>query len=159
MRFYGLPIIKNRGKIFIGKRFICCSDSRYNSIGLIQKVVIKSLRPNSVIKIGENTQISGCTISAASSIEIGNNVLVGSGVLITDGDSHPIDPNDRLKGGPGVVKGIKIHDNVFIGARAIILKGIEIGENSVIGAGSVVSKNIPANSLYAGNPCKFIKKL
>lgn len=52
-----------------------------------------------------------------------------------------------------------ICDNVFIGAKCIILKGVTIGENSVIGAGSVVTKNVPANQIWAGNPAKFIKNV
>lgn len=52
-----------------------------------------------------------------------------------------------------------IEDNVFIGARCIILKGVTIGENSIVGAGSVVTKSIPANEIWAGNPAKFIRKI
>ncbi len=54
---------------------------------------------------------------------------------------------------------IVIGDNVFIGTKTIILPGVTIGNNVVIGAGSVVSKNIPNNSVYAGNPIKFIKNI
>ena len=33
----------------------------------------------------------------------------------------------------------------------------EIGENAVIGAGSLVLHSVPPNTVYAGNPAKFIK--
>ena len=51
-----------------------------------------------------------------------------------------------------------IKENVWIGARAIILPGVTIEANSIIGAGSVVTKNIPLNSICAGNPAKLISK-
>lgn len=51
---------------------------------------------------------------------------------------------------------IIVHDNVFIGMKAIILKGVEIGENSIVGAGAVVTKSVPANSIVGGNPAKLI---
>lgn len=49
----------------------------------------------SKIQIGNNVGISGSTINATKSITIGNNVLIGSGCLITDTDSHPLHYEDR----------------------------------------------------------------
>jgi acetyltransferase-like isoleucine patch superfamily enzyme len=54
---------------------------------------------------------------------------------------------------------IVIEDNVFVGARAVILNGTRIGKNSIIGAGSIVTHDIPENSVAAGNPCKVIMTL
>lgn len=54
---------------------------------------------------------------------------------------------------------VVIEDNVFIGARSIILKGVTIGENSIVGAGSVVTRSIPSNQIWGGNPAKFIRNL
>lgn len=45
---------------------------------------------------------------------------------------------------------------VLSGWDATLCRGVEIGENSIVGAGSVVTKSIPANSVYAGNPARFI---
>jgi maltose O-acetyltransferase len=54
-------------------------------------------------------------------------------------------------------KKVIIDDDVWIGARVIILPGVKIGRGSVIGAGSVVSKSIPEYSVAVGNPCKVVK--
>ena len=51
---------------------------------------------------------------------------------------------------------IRILDNCFIGARAIILPGVTIGPNSVVGAGAVVTKDVPPGEVHAGNPARFI---
>ena len=47
---------------------------------------------------------------------------------------------------------VSIGDNVFIGARSIVLQGVSIGDGAVIGAGSVVVSDVPANTVAAGNP-------
>jgi len=159
-RFLHMPIIQKHqsAKIIIGKKFTACSNPRKNSIGVFQKVIIKALSPNSIIKFGTNLGVSGATISGEN-ITIGNNVLIGSGVLITDSDAHPIHPKLRNDHRFIKTKRIIIEDDVFIGARSIILKGVTIGEGSVIGAGSVVSKDIPKMSIAAGNPAKVIKAI
>ena len=56
-------------------------------------------------------------------------------------------------------KPITICDDVFIGARSIIIKGVIIGQGAIIGAWSVVSKDVPPNAVYAGNPAKFYRVL
>lgn len=37
-----------------------------------------------------------------------------------------------------------------------ILPGVEIGPNAIVGAGSIVTKKVPPDTVYAGNPAKFI---
>lgn len=149
------------GKIKIGKNFHCANTPQYNSIGTIQPCVFNYSKPNSIIEIGDNVGISGSTINATTKITIGDNVLIGSGCLITDTDSHPLHWEDRLKNDDSKTKSkpIVIEDNVFIGARSIVLKGVTIGFGSVIGAGSVVTQSIPPNVVACGNPAKIIKKI
>ena len=93
---------------------------------------------------------------AAEKIQIGDACMIAHGVYISDADWHGI--YDRAQP-VGITKPIHIKDNVWIGDSAIICKGVTIGKNSIIGAGSVVTKDIPENSIYAGNPAKFIKNL
>jgi len=159
-RFWGLPIIQKNKKanIKIGEKFVACSSPYKNSIGVFQKVIIKALAPGAKIIIGNNVGISGATISG-SDIIIGDNVLIGSGVLITDTDAHAIDPEKRRINNPKDILSvpIKINNDVFIGARAIILKGVVIGEGSVVAAGAVVSKEVPPRCIVAGNPAKIVK--
>lgn len=158
-RFYGLPFISlaSRGtSIVIGRRFIACSDVKHNSLGVFQPVIIKTVAHGAKITIGDDVGISGCTISSTTSITIGNHVLLGSGCLVTDSDAHPIDPEERRQGGCGVSKPIIIEDDVFVGARVIILKGVTIGKGSVIGAGAVVAKSVPPFSIVVGNPARVV---
>ena len=60
--------------------------------------------------------------------------------------------------GNAYIAGRVLIDNFStIGSQAVVFPDIKIGKNCYIGAGSVVRTNIPDNSIYAGNPAKFIK--
>ena len=52
-----------------------------------------------------------------------------------------------------------IGNNVRIGAHAILLPGSKIGDGSSVGAGSVVTSEVPPNTIFAGNPARFIKNI
>jgi acetyltransferase-like isoleucine patch superfamily enzyme len=160
-RFWGLPLLSmHKGSnIFIGDNFVACSQASRNSIGINQKVTIKTTSTGARIFIGDNVGVSGCSISASESISIGNATLIGSGVLITDNDAHAVHPDRRKDNAFTLSRPVIIGNNVFIGARAIILKGVNIGDGSVIGAGSVVTHNIPAMSIAAGNPAVVIGRI
>lgn len=100
-------------------------------------------------------------ITAVNKIIIGDNLLTGRFVLITDNshgnffqDELTIRPSDR----PVVSKGsVVIGDNVWIGDKVSILPGVQIGEGCIIAANSVVTHDIPPFSMAAGNPARVIK--
>lgn len=47
---------------------------------------------------------------------------------------------------------VELGNNVFVGAKAVILPNIKIGDDVIIGAGSVVTKDVKSNSVVCGNP-------
>lgn len=118
-------------------------------------------RPGSSIKIGDNFYCGEfVNVRGQGPIEIGNDVLLSPYVGI-----FPV--NHQIKTGssaprniqPITALGIKISNNVWIGASATILDGVIIGENSIISSGSVVKGKIASDSLYGGVPAKFIKTI
>jgi Acetyltransferase (isoleucine patch superfamily) len=113
---------------------------------------------------GYDCEIYNCDIGAFTSIA--NNVVIG-------GSSHPMgwvsmspvfyDGRDSVRKKYATFqresdKKTKIGNDVWIGERAIIKQGITIGDGAVIGMGSIVTKDVPAYSIWAGNPAKFIRK-
>ena len=116
------------------------------------------------IIIGKNVSINyDCHVGCVNKIVIGNNVLIGSKVFITDHYHGKID-FESLKTPPSLRKVISkgpviIEDNVWIGEGVAIMPNVTIGENAIIGANAVVTKNIPSNAVVAGVPAVIIKLL
>ncbi len=54
---------------------------------------------------------------------------------------------------------VRVEENVWIGAGAILLPGVTVGKNSVIGAGSVVTRDIPPNVVALGTPCRVLREI
>jgi acetyltransferase-like isoleucine patch superfamily enzyme len=155
----GRPLFRIRGRgarITVGERFSALSKSNNNAIGVFQPVIITAWRDGSIVEIGDDVGMSGCSITAEEKITIGNRVKIGAGVLIMDTDAHPLTPGERETGILAQTAAVVIEDDVFIGARAIILKGVHIGRGAVIGAGAVVVKNVAAMTIVGGNPAKMI---
>lgn len=50
-------------------------------------------------------------------------------------------------------------DNVWVDGGTIICRGVKIGNNVTIGAGSVVTKDIPDNVVAVGNTCRVTKMI
>jgi acetyltransferase-like isoleucine patch superfamily enzyme len=112
--------------------------------------------------IGDHTYVGhGCTIAAADSVRIGRYCLLADGVCIFDYDGHPIDALARRTqpSPPEAIRPVVIGDDVWIGARSVILKGVTIGDRAIVGCGSVVTKSIPADVVVAGNPARIVKSL
>lgn len=152
---------KRGGKLLIGDRFFCNNKVDSNSLGLIQPCVFNIAIDDSLLKIGNNVGISGSTVNASLEVIIEDNVRIGSGCIITDTDSHPIEYSARLKDDAKftIRKPVHIKEGAFVGARSIVMKGVTIGCHAVIGAGSVVTHDVPANCIACGNPAKVIKNL
>ena len=91
-------------------------------------------------------------------ITIGNNVLIGPNCTIIT-PVHPLNAKERFSEKNQKNIPVVIENFVWIAANVTILPGVRIGHGSVIGAGNVVTKDVEPNSLYYGNPAKFIRKL
>lgn len=110
--------------------------------------------------IGDNVSINrGCILHAGGEICIGNDVLIGPEVIIYSQNHKYEDSSVNIRMQGYEKSKVVIGNNIWIGARTIILPGVTIGNNVVIAAGTVVTKDIDCNSVFAGVPAKKIKSL
>jgi lipopolysaccharide O-acetyltransferase len=117
------------------------------------------------IKIGSHVRVSHWThIACTNSVTIGDHVLMGSKVMITDHNhglfgttaTSPVIPpverpleSDRF---------VKIGANVWLGDGVVVCPGVNIGEGSVAGANAVVTADVPPYTLVAGVPARPIRR-
>ena len=168
-------ILPSSSRLIASLSWLDC-HTKYNKLSVGTNSLVRGLinftKSYSQVSIGSNTAIGANTIiMCATNIRIGNNVLVSFDCLISDNDSHPLNYLDRRHDLSNVlsctpknwdnvnISSIFIGDDVWIGAKSVILKGITIGNGSIVAAGSVVSKSVPPNSIVAGNPAKVVKSL
>jgi acetyltransferase-like isoleucine patch superfamily enzyme len=110
------------------------------------------------IQIGDDCSLNPfAIIYGHAGVQIGNSVRIAAHTTIVPGNHNP--PSDHvplhLAGVTG--KGVRIDDNVWIGAGCRVLDGVHISRNVIVGAGSVVTRSVPANTTVAGVPARVIR--
>ena len=123
------------------------------------EILLQARDAGSVIRVGAGSTFSNnVSVIATRWVTLGRDCLIGDGVLIVDSDFHHLDPGKRRDPDPPSAP-VEIGDNVWIGARAVILKGVTIGLGSVVAAGAVVTRSVPERTVVAGNPARSIKNI
>lgn len=110
-------------------------------------------------------------LSPDAPLKVGNFCSIGPDVLFFSRADHPLDlpstypfrtlmwqqtpePNrDAVTKG-----GITLGNDVWVGARAMIMSGVTIGDGAVVAAGAVVTKDVQPYAIVGGNPARLIRK-
>ena len=106
------------------------------------------------VRFGRNVIVMpGCLMMSAGGITIDDEVMIAANVQLIS-NNHDLEQRNVI-----TCKPVHICRQVWIGAGATILPGVTIGENAVVGAGSVVTHDLEPNTIVAGNPARFIRKI
>lgn len=139
------------------------SFQKYNVLSAWNRCVIKGKLKTPKMMIGMNCHFGEFNhLTCANEIIIGDNLLTGRWVTITD-NSHG-DSNINTLQSPPTLRPITskgkviIGKNVWIGDKATVLPGVTIGDGVIIAANAVVNKDIPSYCIAVGNPARIINR-
>jgi carbonic anhydrase/acetyltransferase-like protein (isoleucine patch superfamily) len=112
--------------------------------------------PKPVLKLGDGVWARpNCTISAAESVVIEDEVLLGAYASVIDSDHKPGGDRNVLWN-PIETSPVRIGRGTWIGDRVAVLRGSDIGRRCIIGANSVVKGAIPDDSVAVGAPARVV---
>lgn len=110
------------------------------------------------LSIGKGSFINSHTrFAVAGGIEIGERVAIGPKVMFETVNHYNKALKKRMH--ESTFHPIKVEDDVWIGAGAIIVPGITIGKGAIVAAGAVVTKDVEPFMLVGGNPARVIRAL
>ncbi len=109
------------------------------------------------IIIGERTRI-GLSNTLIGPVSVGNDVMFAQNIVASGLNHTYEDVSMSIHDQKVTTAEIKIEDEAWIGANAVIVAGVTIGKHSVVAAGSVVTKDVPPYSIVAGNPARLLKQ-
>jgi maltose O-acetyltransferase len=122
-----------------------------------------NIRPRVYFGSGQNISIGNDSmlgqdsiIGSTAEVVIGNDVMMGPGVLLYT-SNHGMEPGIPMRCQPLQCAPVRVGNDVWIGARCIILPGVTIGDGAVLAAGAVVTSDVPANAIVGGVPAKVLK--
>ena len=147
--FFWINIGQKQIRAFCGKLILEKCGRRVN--------IEKGAEFPSSVELGDDSGI-GIRAQINGKVIIGNNVMMGPDVCIFTRNhacSRTDIPMDRQGFTPE--QPVTIGDDVWIGAKVIILPGVHIGTGAILGAGAVVTKDVPEYAVVGGNPAKVIK--
>lgn len=116
----------------------------------LRYIEIKGFKHGSNFNIekGANIDSGFCNM-----ISCGNNVTLTKDVYLLAHDASMKKQLGRTR-----IARVVIGNNVFIGAKTVILPGVKIGDNCIVATNSTVTKNIPDGEVWGGVPATFIMK-
>lgn len=117
------------------------------------------IHPSAVISAGAYLA-EGVNVMAGAIIQTLATIGVNTIINTMSSIDHECIIGNHCHVAPGVTisGGVKIADNVLIGAGATIIQGVKLGIHCVVAAGAVVIRDVPDGATVMGVPAKVVKQ-
>ena len=111
------------------------------------------------IRLGDHTNLGfHCEIFSGSTVTVGRHGLFAAQAYLVGGGHQFEDAERAVIDQPRTSKGIRLGDNVWLGAGAKVLDGVRIGSDVVVGANAVVNADLPDGAIAAGVPARVLRQ-
>lgn len=113
--------------------------------------------PPPSLRIGDRSSLNRfLKIVCLGTVEIGEDVLLGDRVYISDVEFLPWSGEDRTH--PLTEpKPVVIGDRVHVGIGVVVKPGVTIGADAFLGAGAVIRDDVPPGGLVVGDPARLVR--
>lgn len=121
---------------------------------IVEGLVVRNAGSSfSHLRIGDDCHLGAQVfLDLAAPVSLGDRVTISMRVTVL---THT-DVGDSRCGVPHQLAGVRIEDDVYIGAGATVLAGVNIGAGAVVAAGALVHRDVPARTIVAGVPARPI---
>lgn len=156
---FGMRSLIRRPRSIVNARYISIGGRVEIREGARLEVVRPSFADPIAIRIGNECSVHfNFHIGAALSVEIGNRVLVGANVLVTDHDHEPVGPGvHRSTAQRLCASRTRVGDDCWLGEGCKILKGVTLGRGCIVGANAVVTQSFADYSVIGGIPARELR--
>jgi acetyltransferase-like isoleucine patch superfamily enzyme len=163
--------IRHPHKIFIGRNVVIDDNVVLDAKGgeesgiriddgvVLSRGTVLSCKGGS-ISIGRKTNFAiRCIVHAGAPVTVGESCLLAAGCYLVGVGNHVFDRTDiPMMAQPTVSKGLSLADDVWLGAKVVVLDGVTIEEGCVVGACSVVTQSLPPRSIAVGSPARITRQ-
>lgn len=132
--------------VSIGSRFVA-EDSVY----------LKIVADDASLLLGEYVFVGrGSEFDVLQKITVGDHTVIAPGCFITD-HNHGLAPDSRIDQQISKASPVQIGNDVWLGAKVVVVAGVKIGDGAVVGANSVVTRDVPPMAVVAGSPARLLR--
>lgn len=118
---------------------------------------VSIISPENIV-LGKRVGVANKVIlDGRGGITIGDNSIIGFESVILSCTHNSSSRDIPIRDQGMFQKKIEIGEDVWVGARAVIMPGIKIGEGAIIGANAVVTRDVKPYAIVGGVPARFIK--
>jgi maltose O-acetyltransferase len=109
------------------------------------------------LRVGERSYVGrGTFVALDATVTLGRDVMVGPQVMFFT-SNHGIATHCPMIEQPLEPAPVVVEDDVWLGARCILLPGVTVGRGAIVAAGAVVTKDVPPQAIVGGVPAKVLR--